>query len=76
MKNLELNGLGVQEMNATEMREVDGGLVPLIIFAAAVLLSSCGNIVIGNNNTVNSTNKVDSTGNGNSAGTGSGNSVR
>jgi hypothetical protein len=25
MKNLELNGLGVQEMNATEMREVDGG---------------------------------------------------
>ena len=25
MKNLELNGLGVQEMNAEEMRETDGG---------------------------------------------------
>ena len=25
MKNLDLNGLGVQEMNATEMRATDGG---------------------------------------------------
>lgn len=25
MKNLNLNGLGVQEMNAEEMRETDGG---------------------------------------------------
>ncbi len=25
MKNLELNGLGVQEMNATEMVTIDGG---------------------------------------------------
>ena len=37
MKNLDLNGLGVQEMNATEMREVDGGIIPLIIAAAAVV---------------------------------------
>ena len=27
MKNLDLNGLGVQEMNATEMREVEGGFI-------------------------------------------------
>ena len=76
MKNLDLNGLGVQEMNATEMREVDGGIIPVLI-AVAVLLSSCTfNYIEGNNNTINSTNKVDSTANGNSAGTGSGNKVR
>jgi len=27
MKNLDLNGLGVQEMNAEEMRETEGGLI-------------------------------------------------
>lgn len=65
MKNLDLNGLGVQEMNATEMREVDGGIIPLIIAAAAVLLSSCIQInVNSDNNTM--TNKADSVANGNS----------
>jgi len=29
MKNLDLNGLGVQEMNAEEMRETDGGRTKL-----------------------------------------------
>lgn len=36
MKNLDLNGLGVQEMNAEEIREMGGGLVPLIIFGVVV----------------------------------------
>ena len=34
MKNLDLNGLGVHELNATEMREVDGGF---LLAAAAVV---------------------------------------
>jgi hypothetical protein len=35
MKNLDLNGFGVQEMNAGEMREVQGG-TGLVAFAAFV----------------------------------------
>jgi len=37
MKNLDLNGLGVQEMNAEEMRVVDGGN-PAVIFYLIVLM--------------------------------------
>jgi hypothetical protein len=32
MKNLDLNGLGVQEMNAEEMDTTNGGFVAFIIF--------------------------------------------
>ena len=35
MKNLDLNGLGVQEMNATVMRATDGGFLTAFIIAAA-----------------------------------------
>jgi hypothetical protein len=35
MKNLDLNGLGVQEMNAEEMKTIDGGFVAFIIFGVA-----------------------------------------
>lgn len=31
MKNLDLNGLGVQEMNAEEMNGVDGGFLPQVL---------------------------------------------
>ena len=41
MKNFDLNGFGVQEMNAEEMRETDGGFIPLVIIAVAVVMSSC-----------------------------------
>lgn len=75
MKNLDLNNYGVQEMNATEMRDVDGGIFPLIVIAAACLLTSC-TFVVGDNNTVGTSVKADSTANGNSAGQGSGNKVR
>ena len=55
MKNLDLNYMGVQEMNTLEMQETDGGLVCLLFAAAGVLLlaSSCTSnisIQIGNNN--------------------------
>lgn len=40
MKNLDLNKYGVQEMNAMEMRETDGGglLLFLILVVASLLL--------------------------------------
>jgi lactobin A/cerein 7B family class IIb bacteriocin len=31
MKNLDLNGFGVQEMNAGEMRATEGGIIPLLV---------------------------------------------
>ena len=76
MKNLDLNGYGVQEMNAEEMVNVEGGLWPIIIVAALILSSCTVNVTVGDNNTVNGTTSADSTGNGNSAGQGSGNKVK
>ena len=35
MKTLEINNYGVQEMNANEMKEVDGGF-PIVIFMIGV----------------------------------------
>ncbi len=77
MKKLNLAQIGVQELTAVENREIDGGIIPLLIIgAAAVLLTSCTvNVTVGDNNSVNGETAVDSTANGNSAGTGSGNSV-
>ncbi len=43
MKSLDLNLMGVQEMNTLEMQETDGGLIWFVVIAAAVLLSSCIN---------------------------------
>jgi len=37
MKNFDLNGLGVQEMNAEEMRETDGGNVLLFLVILTVV---------------------------------------
>jgi len=37
MKNLDLNKYGVQEMNAEEIRETDGGIFFEIVIAAAAL---------------------------------------
>lgn len=39
MKNLDLNKLGVQEMNAEEMRATEGGFFPLMLF---VLIACAG----------------------------------
>jgi len=38
MKNLDLNNYGVQEMNAGEMSNVDGGIVPLILACWGIML--------------------------------------
>jgi hypothetical protein len=44
MKNFDLNLMGVQEMNALDMKETDGGLVLfLICLATGLLLASCVN---------------------------------
>jgi hypothetical protein len=43
MKNLDLNGLGVQEMNAEEMRVTDGGMIWLAGLAAGLIVSFCNN---------------------------------
>jgi hypothetical protein len=42
MKNLELKELGVQEMNTTEMTQVDGGLLGLNL---GPLFATIGSIV-------------------------------
>ena len=62
MKNLDLKLMGVQEMNAFEMQETDGGLflIILAVCAAVVLLSSCVNGPVtvqvgGSHNTSNPT---------------------
>jgi len=75
MKKLDLNYFGVQEMNAMEMKETDGGIIWLLIAAAVVLLceTSCVNgnfnIQIGNQNSNSQTGggtiSADSTLNGN-----------
>ncbi|MFA9372491.1 MAG: class IIb bacteriocin, lactobin A/cerein 7B family [Labilibaculum antarcticum] len=38
---MNLENLGVQEMNAQEMKNVDGGFVILACIALALLASSC-----------------------------------
>ena len=64
MKNLILNDFGVQEMNAEEMVNVDGGFLPILI-AVAILFTGCIQVnVNSDNNTM--TNKADSVANGNS----------
>jgi hypothetical protein len=68
MKNLDLNSMGVQELNAFEMQETDGGVIWFIVIAAAVFLTSCNietNIQVGGSN--NSIQTSDSTQNGWSA---------
>ena len=41
MKNLNLNDFGVQEMNAEEMRGVDGGLGSIFWLIVGVVISEC-----------------------------------
>ncbi len=36
-----LSKFGVQELNAQEIRETDGGFLPLLLLGAAVLLTGC-----------------------------------
>lgn len=38
---MDLKKINVQEMNMNEMRETEGGIVPLLLVAAAVVLSGC-----------------------------------
>ncbi len=68
MKNLDLNSMGVHEMNTLEMQETDGGIIWFVVFAAAVFLTSCNveaNFQVGGSH--NSINTSDSTQNGWSA---------
>jgi lactobin A/cerein 7B family class IIb bacteriocin len=39
--NKNLESFGVQELNAKEVRETEGGLIPLLIIGIALLASSC-----------------------------------
>jgi len=47
MKNLELQSLGLMELDAEEMCELEGGIWPIVLLlgAAAALLSGCNNRV-------------------------------
>ncbi|MBN2769760.1 MAG: hypothetical protein JXR90_03590 [Spirochaetes bacterium] len=68
MKNLDLNSMGVHEMNICEMQETDGGIIWFVVIAAAVFLTSCNveaNFQVGGSH--NSINTSDSTQNGWSA---------
>jgi uncharacterized lipoprotein YajG len=71
MKNLDLNSMGVHEMNICEMQETDGGIIWFVVIAAAVFLTSCQsqvNIQVGGaNNSINQpVQEADSVLNGNS----------
>jgi hypothetical protein len=69
MKSLDLNLMGVQEMNTLEMQETDGGIIWFVVIAAAVLLGSCtvnvNTQIGGQDNVINNTQTVDSAYNGN-----------
>jgi lactobin A/cerein 7B family class IIb bacteriocin len=79
MKQLSLENFGVQELDAREMKETDGGFLGIgIAILVGLLLTSCTlTVVVGDDNEVNAGTSVDSTangsGNGNTAGHGSGN---
>jgi hypothetical protein len=69
MKNFDLNSMGVQELNTSEMQKTDGGVFWFVVIAAAVFLTSCtGNNVTfqigGSHNEVNQGASADSTLNG------------
>lgn len=36
MKNLNLNSLGVQEINSKEMKKIDGGFIAITIFGITI----------------------------------------
>ncbi len=38
---LDLKNLDVVELNAQEIKETEGGIVPLLLLAAALLFTSC-----------------------------------
>ena len=40
MKNLELQSLGLMELDAKEMEQVDGGFIPIIILGYTVLTAT------------------------------------
>ena len=70
MKSLDLNYMGVQELNTQEMQETDGGLVALLIVGGILLLAASCTINIntqigGQDNQINNTQKIDSAYNGN-----------
>lgn len=51
MKQLSLDNLIIQELNLIEMKETNGGFLPLLVVAAAVLLTGCTvNINYGDGN--------------------------
>ncbi len=71
----ELKRWGVEEMSPAEMQQVEGGILPLLIVGAAVLLGSCGNTVIyngggtnQNNTSSSSSTSLDSSFNGSGSG--------
>lgn len=41
MNNIELSSYGLCELNKEEANETNGGIVPLIIIGAALVLTSC-----------------------------------
>ena len=41
MKSLELESLGVVEMNSNDIINTDGGFLPLVVIGVALLVSSC-----------------------------------
>ena len=45
MKNLE--NFGVQELNAKEIKETDGGFIPLVIWGIAFTASEVAGIAVG-----------------------------
>lgn len=41
MKNIEMQCMALTALTEDEMQEIDGGLLPLLIIGAAILLAGC-----------------------------------
>jgi len=63
-------------MSPAEALDTDGGILPLLLIGAAILLAGCGNTVIYNGNGGRNTNNATSSSSVDSTGNGSGNGNR
>lgn len=44
---MDLKNLNVQEMNALEVRETEGGIIPVIVLAGWLAMGGCSAVTVG-----------------------------
>lgn len=53
---MNLQNLNVAELSAQEVRETEGGILPLLVVGACLLLTGCVTVNVGDGNCNNSNN--------------------